>query len=89
MTDTHGVAIICEHARGGHTVAYVDADISYHVPAGWFIEWWDLCNVVYAGRLSGGYVLRGYGSTAKRTWMDWADAAAWCYKQATRKRRAA
>lgn len=87
MTDTHGVALICER-HDGHTVAWVATQLSRHVPAGYFIESWFVGqeHYVHAGTLDGGYEMDRVSSMllVKAEWPTWRKAAAWCQYDAQR-----
>ena len=86
----HGMAIVCERQHG-YTVAWVDDERARRVPPGWFIEWWPERLLAFAGRIHDNYARNVWaphkGDAPRRTWMDWADAAAWCQKQAARAQR--
>lgn len=88
MTEAHGMAIICERS-GGHTVAWVDEDISQRVPAGYFVELWYIGrqHYVHAGTLDGGYEMCRISSMllVKAEWLTWRKAVAWCQYEARRK----
>jgi hypothetical protein len=94
MSDTHGVAIICER-EAGHTVAWVDDRMSRKVPAGYFVEWWMDVHEAFAGTLDGGYFKSltwphksEMPVMEKLCWRNWRDTVMWCEAQA-RKERAA
>lgn len=80
--EAHGVALICER-EGGHTVAWVDAQQSRRVPAGYFVESWfeGRYHAVHAGTLDGGYFTE-WNQTGNMEWFaEWHSfdkAVAWC-----------
>lgn len=92
--EAHGTAIVCERDSDGHTVAYVDAQQSRHVPVGYFTETWLAHgheDYTCFGTLDGGYItmpivagLR-HPSTEYAICRDWYDAVLWCRGDARRR----